>query len=349
MIMHERILLSFWASALMSLGAQAAIFCVDNPATFQATLNVAQLNGEASNTIKVVGGDYLLTTGLTYTDFPNAVTRNLTLIGGFPAGCAAFPNTVTTLNGQNAVRPLAIITQNANVRITGFEFVAGRSPPPPENWGGGLKVNNSNGTVSIELNRFFSNHSDDTGGGLSVLGGALRIMNNLFYANTAHVSGAADLFGSSSEENYINSNTVAGNRADTATGVGGMRIGALGSGDHYSVANNIFWGNNSNGAADVSFLNGHVTFYNDYGTVSGVPADASSFGNISLDPQFQLCGLVVCFSHALKRTSPMIDAGFNTPLGGLTGVDIFGHPRIDNGIVDIGAAEFTGLFANGFE
>jgi hypothetical protein len=327
---------------VVALGATQALsaeYCVNSPANFQTALDAAKVNGEASNTIKVKAGNYLLTTGLNYI---TSTTSSLNIIGGYAAGCPAMTGEATVLDGQHSVRPLYVVAPNTNVRIEGLDFAGGLST---NNRGGGLSVSSNLGTVRIERNRFYGNRADDFGGGLYAnCGGTLHVLNNVFFGNTAAVDGAAELF-STSSESYVNSNTIIANSADTATGVGGVRMGGN---THYNVSNNIFWNNNANGAVDVFFATGHLVNNNDWGTVAGGPPDVASFGNVSLDPQFAACG-IFCVSYSLARSSPLIDAGFNFPPGGLTSVDIFGRPRIDSGVVDIGAAEFTILFANGFE
>jgi hypothetical protein len=51
----------------------------------------------------------------------------------------------------------------------------------------------------------------------------------------------------------------------------------------------------------------------------------------------------------LTNGSPARDAGTANPIGGLSAVDLDGNPRILGTAVDIGALEYVGEFANGFE
>jgi len=117
---------------------------------------------------------------------------------------------------------------------------------------------------------------------------------------------------------------------------------------HYTLSNNILWNNNANNAVDFHADTGHLLLNNDIGTSAGFTADFVSAGNLSVDPQFAPCGFL-CFSYRLARSSPLVDAGTNTPPGGLAVSDIYSGPRIVGGAVDIGAVELDVLFADGFQ
>jgi hypothetical protein len=59
-------------------------------------------------------------------------------------------------------------------------------------------------------------------------------------------------------------------------------------------------------------------------------------------------------NYRLATGSPAIDAGSNTPTGGLRAFDLDGAPRPFNGIADIGAYEYQGnpderIFRDGFD
>jgi hypothetical protein len=56
------------------------------------------------------------------------------------------------------------------------------------------------------------------------------------------------------------------------------------------------------------------------------------------------------FDYHLTSNSQAIDAGSNSPPGGLGPTDLDGNPRVENGIVDIGCYEMVGfVFYDGFE
>ena len=89
-----------------------------------------------------------------------------------------------------------------------------------------------------------------------------------------------------------------------------------------TITNCIVWGNSPNniyGPADISY--------------SAIEGGWLGDGNIDADPLF------IPGSLRLSEGSPCIDAGTNTPAGGLPSTDIDGNPRIINGIVDMGAYE----------
>ena len=141
------------------------------------------------------------------------------------------------------------------------------------------------------------------------------------------------------------SNTIIGNRSDSATSAGGLRIGG---GAHYTLSNNIVWSNTAGGAADLKTDSSHTRLHNDIGTSSGQPGDAASAGNVSAEPQFKPCGFL-CLSISLARSSPLVDTGINSAPGGLSTSDIFGKPRIIAATVDIGAHELDELLVDGFD
>jgi hypothetical protein len=336
---HRGLPLMLLACVVLGRPAQAAEFCANTPATFQAALTAAQGNGQSSNVIKVVEGTYNLTSGLTYII---GTTSSLFLVGGYSAGCASYTGGMTQLNGQNAVRPLRIVASQTDVLVQGFDFAAGLST---NNRGGGLSISSNLGDILVERNSFYGNRADDFAGALFVsTGGVVTVSNNLFFGNSAADVGAAELF-SNSPESYVTNNTVSANSADTASAVGGL---ILTGATHYNVSNNIVWNNNANGAIDFRSNTIHLRLNNDIGSSAGVTPDAASTGNLSVVPVYESCGFL-CISFALVGDSPLVNAGRMNPPGGLTNFDVLGRPRVVGGIVDIGAVEYRPLFESGFE
>ena len=68
-----------------------------------------------------------------------------------------------------------------------------------------------------------------------------------------------------------------------------------------------------------------------------------------VDPQFVACPGILCLSFELGGQSPLIDAGFDTPLGGQPALDLNGKPRQLGLHVDIGAYESEEIFADDFD
>ncbi len=95
-------------------------------------------------------------------------------------------------------------------------------------------------------------------------------------------------------------------------------------------------------------LHNSIAFGN--GTDASLQTGVAAGNNlIGIDPLFVDPG-APGYNYRLGEGSPGVDAGDNTPPGGLGSADFDGRPRIENGIVDIGCYEGEGmLFYNGFE
>jgi hypothetical protein len=331
----------FALTGLLCMPAQAAIYCVDSEASIQAALNAAAINGELTNIVQVVGGNYALSAGLIY---DSSTSSTLGLRGSEKPGCLSVAQPQrSVLDGQHVHRPLLIAAPNAVVDIRDFDFVGGLSTA---NRGGGLSVYAID--IRVDLSRFIGNRADDFAGGLFAYAtGDLRVRNNLLVANSAATDGGVELY-SMGTTAYVNSNTVIANTTDAATAAGGLRLGGTA---HFSLSNNILWSNNTNGGADLiaSNANGHDRLNNDIGTSGGAAQSASSAGNLSVNPGFAACGGPVCFSFQLSRSSPLVDAGIDAAPGLLATLDLLQGPRIVGEAIDIGAYEEDVLFANGFQ
>ena len=195
--------------------------------------------------------------------------------------------------------------------------------------------------MTIERNAFTNNAISGNGGaaGLSAStgNGVLRIFNSLFVGNDGGNTGAAIVFpynGPSSA--IVTSNSVVGNGFLSSV-AGGMRVAS--SIGPVSVSNNVLW---ANAGADLYFSGDVVLFNNDIEDLAGIP-DASSSGNFSLAPGF------VLGSYRRSPFSPLVNAGLNTPPGGLLATDLEGATRIQGTAVDIGAYETGVLFADDFD
>lgn len=337
--MKRRLMIAIAGSALMPAAAQAALFCVNSQATIQAALNSAGANGQ-DDEIDIVAGTYALTGGLA---FSSGQANSLTIFGGFNAGCSQFTGAETTLDGQDTAKPLFVANFNGNIHVEGLTFVNGLST---NNRGGGLCVVSTSGDIRIDLNRFIGNRADDYAGALfaSTGSGSLRIRNNLLVANSGAVIGGMELSQGSGEASVVG-NTIVANASDTALVAVGLRIE---SGAHYTLSNNIIW-NNGSGGDFGSGGAGHSRIANDIGVIQpGTFADLVQ-NEQSADPQFAPCAGLICFSFELDRASPLVDAGTDTPVGGITTRDLAGRSREVGPHVDIGAYENDLIFANGFQ
>ena len=113
------------------------------------------------------------------------------------------------------------------------------------------------------------------------------------------------------------------------------------------MANNIVWNNALAGGSDFASLVAHTRKTNDIGIVNSSSTAGTVSGEVSVDPQFASCGFL-CFEE-LADSSPLLDAGTDSPGGIPMSVDLAGKPRYMGAHIDIGAFESEGIFADGFE
>ena len=330
----------------------AATFCVKTSAQFKSALGSSQGNGE-DNTIYVKSGEYALNTdlgdGLAYGALAG---HALTLIGSIDDVSVCPPaNPVpdlagagTTLDGQHAVRPLQI-SSGDHVEIRGFTFVAGLSGPL-NGQGGGLEVSGQD--VVIRYNSFIGNHATGVSGeGGAVSGFAsttISFIDNLIAANHGTSVGGVDIYGTNGGEG--SGNTITGNITDDVSLPGGMLLSGGGNAS-FSIVNNIIWNNHASGGTDLGVHTAQTRATNDlYFPLTPGSTSAGFTSDVSVDPQFESCGL--CLSFELAAASPLIDAGTyqNYP------TDLAGKPRVIGPHIDIGAFENIAgdfIFADDFQ
>jgi predicted outer membrane repeat protein len=195
---------------------------------------------------------------------------------------------------------------------------------------------------AIVMNNYIHNNSSTSSGGAASMDNSMpTFINNLFVNNTAG-SGGALHFTTLSHAKVIN-NTFSNNSATN----GGALYFSLSSNPDF--INNIFWGNTSPFGSQVYIANDNSdpNFYYcimQDGTLGFVgPGAAGNYtgiylNNINADPLFEGSG---DHPFAITENSPAVDAGRPDTTGlNLPSFDFVGNPRIDNGIVDIGAYEY---------
>lgn len=132
----------------------------------------------------------------------------------------------------------------------------------------------------------------------------------------------------------------------------GLRVSANGSAQAHLINLTIA----DNATTGVSLHQGDSATLTLYNTIAyGNGSDAAAVGAVGLG--FNLFGVDPLFlspsslDYHLLPGSPALNAGTNTPPGGLGSTDFDGNPRILEGIVDIGMYEGTALFLflDGFE
>lgn len=312
--------------------AHATFYCVNTPLALAIALNQAQGNGE-SDDIELEVGTYALGGEL---DYFAAVgeTYDLTIRGGAAPGTGCFVQASTgssVLDGQNAVRQL-YISANGRVNISGLSFVNGA---PALYAGGALSL--SAPIASIQSNVFIANHDapNNTAAAAYVSATTIYLVGNLFVANVGKstVTLYTDYLGD------VNNNTIVANQLHEHVGVGALNL--VGAG-HFNLANNVLWNNEGSDVFDQS--DGTSDYrHNDVGVIGNL-APHSEAGDFDADPVFD--GFL---GFRPAPSSPLVNAGLDSPLGGTGPTDAGGGTRVIGAHVDIGAYESDVLFRDGLE
>ena len=217
--------------------------------------------------------------------------------------------------------------------------------------GGGISVSDG-GFADITGNTIQNNSSGVNGGGVAVgISAAANLIQNLITGNTAAQGGGGVWIAQDFSSQLIN-NTIADNNALSGSAV------LLESSGNVFIANNVITASNGGAAigCSITALGGNFIFNDVFGVPGGSAYDASCgdrtsiAGNIAQDPQFINSSVG---NYRLQSTSPAIDVGNNFAANnfGQTTVpdhDLDGNGRIlpgspatCNGIIDMGAYEFT--------
>lgn len=336
----------------ISSHARAAVVCVNNAADLQTNLTTAGSNGQ-SNTIKIVAGTYLQSSGNGFS-YSQTGNFNLTIEGGFDGTCSMqTPKAVLTkLDGQSQL-PVMVIsnaagtTGNVTIRYLTFQngrvlnaYPAGLSVSPfSSGWSGDLRVENClfrDNLASNPTNAYVVYAGSNSG--------------NVYFLDNAIVDnivspgfGAVLIYGGGTTLPYsafANNNTFANNTTtDSHTAAGLVLSGSAA----FSLANNIVWDGSlsdmNNFSTNAVFLN------NDIDSFGQTPLTGST-GNINLDPLF-----IDYFNNRhVQDASPTHNSGDPSPPGTVRSIDLDGNPRTINGLIDMGAYELQDvIFANGFE
>jgi hypothetical protein len=313
--------------------AAGATFCISDVSQLGPALVTAHSNGE-DDTIYLEVGTFVTTTELSYFA-PPAETHRLSIIGGLAPGCqsgyASSGNTV--LDGQNTHRILSI-SAYGEVDIGRITFQHGN---PAQYFGGALSLTNTNADSYLFSDIFIANKTAVGNGGgalylASAIGDEMYVWSSLFIANS---SSAGAIYVGGNNNTYLTGNTIIANSLINDSGLsGGVDIASSGS---IWLSNNILW-NNEN--ADVYDQVGHARYTNNDIDVRQGFAPLSVANELSVDPKFN--GFL---STVPAPDSPMVNAGTDTPPGGIGGCcDARGVDRTQGRHVDIGAYETDVLF-----
>lgn len=340
--MHIRFLAL--AMVLFSTHAQAELYCVTT--NTQLINAIASAQGGGASQIRVRTGTYPIATTPATPSLAIADTSDLSISGGWNAGCtaqtASSPDQ-TILNGLSSGRLLDINYPAGSSHEISFSMLSFRGGISNSPLSAGCvyaqSPAGSNARLVFDLVSF-------RGCTNSVGSAALRAdLNGVLFALRSSVvsgnsSGANSIFlrGLGAGTYTVTNNTMSS--PSNPNGVG-LYLAGLAT-DFFRLTNNIV---HANGTSDLFvesnvfalLNNNHIPVTNDI--PAGVTVNAMSTG----DPGF------MPGTFHLKPNSPARNSGLNAAPGGLPATDYSLNPRILEGRVDRGAYEFDGFFANGFE
>jgi hypothetical protein len=316
-------------------------FCVNDVAGFRAALNFA-LGNTSTTLIKVARGTYHLAGSPLRFQSTAGSQGQFDISGGYNADCSAqiLNPALTIIDGDAGQGGIELIsTGGISVRYLTIQN---------SRQAGGLFVSSTQGGVIVNYN-IMRNNSSPGNSGMSIsvtdmsATSDIHVEGNLVVGNTGTSNGTAagSFTNSGTGSTYITNNTIADNVfTGTSVGDGGVFIAQY-AGSTTVVSNNIIWGNTGD---DLELYGNPLLVDNDYGTTFGTPSTSSS-GNDNVDPRFSAAG-----DYHLGRFSPLLAAGTIAPAGNLPTIDIEGHPRSYNNLVDMGAYERGNeIFADSFD
>lgn len=361
----SRLALAFLA-AVAPTATFAAIFCPGNEAEFRQALVTAAANGE-DDEIRLRPGTFY--TGGQKFAISSTEPYSLSISGGWtdhlPLWCSLqSPSaSATVLDGQNLTAVLDIqayagsaasaktVSVNNLTLRNGYTSTTGESA--------GLTLGATYQTLRLER-AILTDHTQaaaganiysnavtlDGWGDVYVLGNAMSGLHSN-YANLAIFTQ-----GGGGQAVYLTNNTLA---------LSGASFNALldaNAGTNYRIVNNAivatgfgglsFNSRNANDPIRLWIFNnfGQWSYSDLYRNPPRLVVQADSGNRTNVDPLF---AGAADFHPAAG--SPLVNAGLNSPFGGVPATDLDGRPRVDLGIIDVGAYESTRerIFANGFD
>ena len=273
-------------------------------------------------------GDVIIALQGSYRENVTLTGANITLRSTNPEDSAIVLTTIIAGEGNGSVVTIPAGTQ-AGCTLAGFTITGGNTATN----GGGIRGNNSLATIRgcivrgnqamygggihgcdgvIERCKIVNNNARVNGGGL--VGCDWTITDCVIANNRANQYGG----GLQNCDGDIVNCTVVDNIAPEGSGCNGCNLG--------TITNCIIWNN-----GDSIFRNSVTPTYSCFPGGSGN-------GNIDADPGFALPD-----DYHLADSSLCIDAGTNSPPGGLSATDLDGSARMLGGNADMGAYEHDPL------
>lgn len=343
--------------------AGAALFCPSNEAELRQALTAAATNNE-DDEIRLRTGTFF-TGGQTFA-ITTTEARSLSISGGWtddiPLFCSRqVPSaSATVIDGQNLTAVLDINAHafgsgaaNATVSLGNLTIRNGHTSTIGES--AGLRIGTGYQTLRLERTiltghrqtasnaNIYNNAVTLSGSGdIYVLGNAMGDLQSR-YANLAIFTGSA------SQTVYLTNNTLSLN------GGGFDALLDANNGTAFRLVNNAvvatdFGGLyfNSRNASDPIrlWMFNNLGQWDYYALQDRISVQADSGNRTALDPRFVDAG-----DFRPGTGSPLVNAGINSPFGGVPDVDLDGAPRVDLGVIDVGAFESRRerIFASGFD
>ncbi len=263
--------------------------------------------------------------------------RNIRLYETVLDGDLQGDDTVDSGTHNNVYHVVTIIGTSAGTGLDGLVITGGQADgPEPYDRGGGIY--NNGGTLTLRHCRVEDNRAR-AGGGLYNVNAAGPIIANCLFARNVSDPWAGGAINSNNCTPTLVNCTIADNHAvSTAHGGGLMNPGRT----EITLTNCVFWGNTAGGNAHESAQIGNGTITIDYCCVQGWTGTHGGIGNIGDDPLFAFPD-----DFHLLAASPCIDAGTDTPAGGLPLQDLDANSRPLDGdgdaesVADMGAYEYN--------
>ena len=240
-----------------------------------------------------------------------------------------------------------------NPSLTGVTFLGNTA----EHLGGGMASSQANNLI-LDRVVFSGNTSPNSGGGLALQQTNAQLTNVVFTNNTAWIGGG--LFNTSGSSATLTHTTFWGNVANPGYGGGIYNTSGGGpSGSSVTIRNSILWGDvhgevhnlMAAPASSATMTYSLAQGCNQIGVWNN--ACGTNGGNNLTDADPSFVDTAQGNLH-LRKSSPAIDRGY---LGYAIDIlkDLDGNPRIQNGVVDLGAYEYknvlpqlTNFSKNGF-